>query len=108
MAYRLAPPPGPCEAIASLRTCCDSCAEGGSCGRGLAGCGCGGKCGGLGGLFEGGADFTSWGYPEWAIVGIGLYSLMSFMGDTKRGVQRVGRGADRVKRSYKVLSGGRA
>jgi hypothetical protein len=108
MAYRFSGM-GSCETIQSLKTCCDSCAAGGSCGRGLSGCGCGGDCDKKGfGLFDSGFDFTSWSWPEWAVVGILSYSLLSFVGDTRRGVERVGRGAKRVKRSYQVLSGGRS
>jgi hypothetical protein len=37
-------------------------------------------------------DFTTWGAPEWGIVGIGIYAMFSLLGDTKRGARRI-RGA---------------
>ena len=66
--------------------------------RGCAGLGCGcGQCGM--GLFDSGMDFTSWGWPEWATVGMGLYTLFSFVGDTKRGVTRVRRVGKAVRKA---------
>ena len=65
---------------------------------GLGGCGCGGTCGGLG-LFDSGMDFTTWGWAEWATVGMGLYTLFSFVGDTKRGVTRVRRVGKAVRKA---------
>ena len=65
---------------------------------GLGGCGCGGTCGGLG-LFDSGMDFTTWSYPEWGLVAIGLYALFSFVGDTKRGVTRVRRVGKAVRKA---------
>ena len=65
---------------------------------GLGGCGCGGNCGGLG-LFDAGMDFTTWSWPEWALVGLGLYTLFSFVGDTKRGVTRVRRVGKAVRKA---------
>jgi hypothetical protein len=44
-------------------------------------------------------DFTTWGYPEWGIVGIALYTLFSFVGDTKRGVTRVRRVGKAVRKA---------
>lgn len=71
--------------------------QGQGCAPGLAGCGC--ACNQGLGLFETGTDFTGWSWPEWAVVGIGLYTLFSFVGDTKRGVARVGRVSKAVKRA---------
>ena len=55
---------------------------------GMGGCGCGGACGGLG-LFESGADFTAWGWPEWGLVLVGGYMLLSTVFTTGRAVSRV-------------------
>jgi hypothetical protein len=64
------------------------------------GCACGGTCGGCGlGLFDSGMDFTTWGWPEWAIVGTGVYAALSLLGDSKRGYQRVGRVGKAVRRA---------
>ena len=58
------------------------------------GCGCAGlgcscsQSGGLG-LFDSGMDFSAWGIPEWSIVAVGAYALLSLVGDTKRGARRV-------------------
>lgn len=101
MAYRRAPGMGqaPCESLASLRTCCDSCAQGGSCGRGLSGCGCAGLCGRRGlGLFETGLDFSGWGWPEVAIVALGGYMLLSTVFTTQRATRRVGKSFKRYQR----------
>jgi len=77
--------------------------------HGCAGLGCtsGCKCkAGLGcscnkgmGLFDSGMDFTTWGPAEWAIAGIGVYTLFSLFGDTKRGVARVGRVGKAVRKA---------
>jgi hypothetical protein len=40
------------------------------------------------GLFDS-MDFTSWGLPEWGIVAVGAYLVLSLAGDTRRGVTRV-------------------
>ena len=61
------------------------------------GCGCGGNCGM--GLFDSGMDFTTWGAPEWAIVAIGLYSVLSLLGDTKRGYERTKRIGKAVRKA---------
>jgi hypothetical protein len=61
------------------------------------GCGCGGSCGM--GLFDSGMDFTTWGAPEWAIVAIGLYSVLSLLGDTKRGYERTKRIGKAVRKA---------
>lgn len=51
------------------------------------GCGCSGKCGkGCGlGLFDS-MDFTTWGVPEWGLIAVGGYLVLSMAGDTKRAV----------------------
>lgn len=40
------------------------------------------------GLFDS-MDFTSWGLPEWGMVAVGAYLVLSLAGDTRRGVRRV-------------------
>ena len=52
--------------------------------KGLAGC----KCGGLG-LFDSGLDPSGWGWPEFGIVGLGAYMLLSTISTTKRAARRV-------------------
>jgi hypothetical protein len=69
-----------------MGACCDSCAKGGGCSKGL-------------GLFDSGMDFTTWGWPEWAIVGAGVYAGLSLLGDTKRGAARVRRVGKAVKKA---------
>lgn len=97
---------GACESLGSLRTCCDSCAAGGSCGRGLTGCGCGGNCNKGMGLFESGLDFSQWSGVEWTLVGIGGYMLLSTLFTTQRAARRVGEGARRVRaRAGKIKRG---
>jgi hypothetical protein len=81
---------GDCESIAELASCCDSCSAGGTCARGLAGCGCGGSCDKKGlGLFESGMDFSGWGLPEWSIVALGGYMILSTVFTTGRAVRKV-------------------
>ena len=56
------------------------------------GCGCSGlgcSCSSGLGLFDSGMDFSAWGIPEWSIVAVGAYALLSLVGDTKRGARRV-------------------
>lgn len=62
---------GDCGGNGSMATCCDSCAHGGSCGRGL-------------GLFDSGWDISTWGWQEWAIVALGGYMLFSTVSTTGR------------------------
>lgn len=76
--------------------------------RGLAGCGCGGKCGGckasdntLGdgmGYFDTGLDYTGWGWQEWATVVLGAYVVISVVGTTSRGVRDAREGVRRGRR----------
>lgn len=77
-----------CLTVQQLASCCDSCAVGGSCGRGFAGCGCGGKCGGMG-LFESGIDVSGWGYAEWAVAIFGGYMVLSTVFTTRRAASRI-------------------
>ncbi len=84
--YRINPGMGSdtaCLTVQQLASCCDSCAQGGSCGRGLAGCGCGGTCSGMG-IFESGFDLSQWGWAEWAVVAVGGYMLISTVSTTRR------------------------
>ena len=67
-----------------------------SCNYGLNGCGCS-SCGM--GIFDSGMDFTTWSWPEWSVVGIGVYALLSLVGDTKRGVQRTRRVGRAVRKA---------
>lgn len=58
-------------------------------------CHCGGACGGMGrhrgmGLFDS-ADFTTWGWGEWATIGVGVYLVLSFAGDVGRTRKTVSR-----------------
>lgn len=65
---------------------------------GMGGCGCGGR-GGCGGgcashrhgmgLFESGLDWSQWSIPEWTLVAVGSYLVISFLGDLTRGVRTV-------------------
>lgn len=113
MSYRTRPAMGvysystvaPWGMAGAMGSCIDSMViPSGSCGRGLNGCGgdcgCGGTCQGTGlGLFDSGFDFTTWGIPEWSVVGLGVYVLFSAFGDTRRGVQRVGRVGKAVRKA---------
>jgi hypothetical protein len=54
------------------------------CPAGGAGCGCAGM-----GLFDSGTDFTEWGWPEWGIVIVGGYMVLSTLFTTRRAVGRV-------------------
>ena len=64
----------------------------GAFGRGM-GCNCSGglgcKCGGGLGLFDSGLDPSGWGWPEFGIVGLGAYMLVSTMFNTQRAARRV-------------------
>jgi hypothetical protein len=64
----------------------------GAFGKGM-GCNCKGglgcKCGGGLGLFDSGLDPSGWGWPEFGIVGLGAYMLLSTISTTKRGARRV-------------------
>jgi hypothetical protein len=94
---------GGCETIQSLQSCCDSCSDGGSCGRGL-GCACENK--GMG-LFESGLDFSQWSYVEWTLVGLGSYMFLSTVFATSRGVDRVSDATSRGYRKVKRIARGR-
>jgi len=57
------------------------------------GCGCGGSCQHGLGLFESGLDFSGWGIPEWGIMAVGGYLVISLVGDllsAGRGVKKYG------------------
>lgn len=41
------------------------------------------------GMFDS-MDFRTWSTPEWVVVGVGAYTLLSFMLTTRRGVRAVG------------------
>lgn len=79
--------------------------------KGIGDCGCGckgaGTCGGGDGhshgvgLFES-MDFNTWGLPEYAAIGFGLYIVSSIIGDTNRGVQRVRRYKAAAKRGWQA------
>ena len=78
-----------------MGACCSSCAHGGA---------CSGASHGVG-LFDSGLDYEGWGMAEWAIAGLGTYALFSMFSTTKRGVEKVSRGAQRVRRAARVLKG---
>lgn len=65
----------------------------GAFGRGMGTCNCSGglgcKCGGGLGLFDSGMDPSGWGLPEFGIVALGGYMLMSTLFTTKRAARRV-------------------
>ena len=72
-----------------MGACCDSCAHGGTCsGKGM-------------GLFDSGMDFTTWGLPEWSIVGLGAYMVFSTLFTTKRAAQGVARIPGGVRKGIK-------
>lgn len=116
MAYRFAQTypqlgMGDCGGNGSMPTCCDSCAHGGSCGRGLGvfnndGSGLFGS-----GLFGDSVELfnvATWSWQEWVAAGVGLYVLTSVFSTTQRvgrGVRHAagapGRGIRRVKGSLK-------
>lgn len=52
------------------------------------GCGCNGRSAGMGQLFSS-WDISTWGWPEWTVVGLGLYTVFSVFSTTKRGVASV-------------------
>ena len=52
------------------------------------GCGCNGKSAGMGQIF-GSWDVSTWGFPEWALIGLGLYVAFSVLSTTKRSVAAV-------------------
>lgn len=70
------------------------------------GCGCGGGCAenqGLGqGLFNTGlftsANPSTWGWGEWAALGVGLYFAGSLIGDVGRGASAAGKSGRRLSR----------
>jgi hypothetical protein len=77
---------------------------------GLGDCSCGGKCGGCGdhgmgqdssnplsSLFASGTDISGWGWPEWAVVGVGAFMV----GSAVSNVASAGRSVSRSVSSYK-------
>lgn len=59
-----------------MGACCSSCAQGGPCmGKGM-------------GIFDSGMDVTGWGMPEWSIVGLTAWGVLSLFGSLGRGVKR--------------------
>jgi hypothetical protein len=83
---------------------------------GLGDCGCG--CNGQGsckpqnsglGFFDSGIDYETWGLVEWGAIAAGAYLVMSLIGDTRRGVQRVRRVHKVAKAGFRAgLKAGRA
>lgn len=71
----------------------------------LKGLGCDGQCadcscGGRGlGLFDSGFDPTTWGWPEWLVIGLGGYVATSMFFGAKRGARAAGEGARRAVKS---------
>jgi hypothetical protein len=70
--------------------------------KGLAGC----KCGGLG-LFDTGLDFSGWGWPEFGIVGLGAYMLLSTWSTTKRVGRRISSSASGAYKGARRVNPGR-
>jgi hypothetical protein len=66
------PPPG----LSGLGHCCESCKHGGQCSSGL-------------GLFDSGLDYSQWGWPEYAVIAVGGYMVLSTLFTTKRAVSKV-------------------
>ena len=62
------------------------------------GCGCDGGCSEGLVLFDSGTDYTQWAWPEWAVVGVGVYALLSMWTTTNRGVRAVREGVGRGRR----------
>ena len=74
-----------------MGACCDSCAHGGTCSGGL-------------GLFDSGMDFTTWGWQEWLVVGLGGYVATSVLFGTRRTIERGRSGLKKgIKRGRKRL-----
>jgi hypothetical protein len=65
-----------------------------------------GKCGGLG-LFDSGMDFSQWGMPEFVIVALGGYVLLSTMFTTKRAARRVSSAVSGAYRGARKSNPGR-
>ena len=61
-------------------------------------CGCGNCSNGLG-LFDSGFDPSTFGWPEWLVVGLGGYVLTSMFFGAKRGARAAGEGARRAVKS---------
>jgi hypothetical protein len=58
---------------------------GGKCGLGC----CAGLCSGLG-IFDS-MDFTTWSWPEWAVLGVAAFALFSMVSTTKRATRTIKR-----------------
>jgi hypothetical protein len=67
--------------------------------KGLAGCPC---SGGLG-LFDS-LDFSTWGWPEWAILALGGYMVLSTVFTTQRATTRVRKSLRRYVRRRAVAA----
>jgi hypothetical protein len=70
---------GGCASIGATKRCCDSCANRGSCGKGLLGMG----------IFESGFDISGWGWPELLIAAAAGYMVLSTVFTTGRAVSAV-------------------
>lgn len=91
------------EFFGDCKTMRGGCAES----RGFGCAGCGGKCKtGCGmGLFDGGLDPSSWGWQEWAVVGVGGYVLTSIFFTGRRAVRQVRSGvSSRVRGARRRLA----
>jgi hypothetical protein len=60
---------------------------GGGCGNDIRGK-CSGTCAGLG-LFDTGLDYTGWGFPEYTVVGLVGYMVLSTLMTTKRAARSI-------------------
>jgi hypothetical protein len=76
--------------------------------QGMGGCGCAGlagcPCSGGLGLFDSGLDFSGWGVPEFAIVALGGYVLLSTVFTTQRATRRVQKSFKRYARRRAVAA----
>jgi hypothetical protein len=53
------------------------------------------------GIFDS-SDFTTWGWPEWGIIGAGLYLVLSVIGDVGQTSKRIRRASRRRRRKLQA------
>ena len=58
------------------------------------------------GLFTGGMDLSTWGAGEVAVLALGAFALYSMMSTTRRGAQRAGATARRIRKRAQTYSAG--
>lgn len=74
-------------------------------------CGCGGSCGDCGmgqddssplsSLFASGTDISGWGWPEWSIVGLGAFAVLSAVSNVASAGRRVSKSVSGYRRRSK-------